>query len=304
LAKAEHADAAKINAKTAMAAKAKSQKAEAKAVKDFEALKSAKEAEIATAKKMILEIDQQLAELEEKHAQEVKELANTEEQLELDKTFLANLKKKCSQTDAEFDKRVKDRMTEIEAVEDTIGILNSDEAFANFGKTVFMQIAAEGQETMKARMKVVSLLRDVAAHSTNPRIALLMTSAQLDAFEKVKAEIDKMVAELTKQQAEEVDHRDYCVSEMNENERDTAATYDKKAKLEAIIAKSTDDSEASATVAGGAIQGDEVQRAVQVREVTSEAHIFQEAHLLRNIAATLHPALPTRQALDHQRTCQ
>merc|ERR1719301_170619 len=114
---------------------------------------------------------------------------------------------------------MKARLAEIAACEDAIKIINSDEAFANFGKTVgFLQIAAEGQEAMKARMKVVSLLRDVAVHSTNPRIALIMTSAQLDAFEKVKAEIDKMVAEMT------------------ENERDTAAEYDKKAKLEATIA--------------------------------------------------------------------
>merc|ERR1719336_2810278 len=48
--------------------------------------------------------------------------------------------------------------------------------------------------------------------------------------------IDEMVAELTKQQQDEVDHRDWCIKEMNKNKRDTAAAYDKKAGLETKMA--------------------------------------------------------------------
>jgi len=213
------------------------QEGEKKAAEDFAKLKLAKETELAAEKKLQVELDALLGEFKEKHANILLELENLIKLLADGKTFLAKLLKMCANADAEYEARMKARLAEIAACEDAIKIINSDEAFANFGKTVgFLQIAAEGQEAMKARMKVVSLLRDVAAHSTNPRIALIMTSAQLDAFEKVKAEIDKMVAELTKQQAEEVEQRDWCVSEMNENERDTAAEYDKKAKLEATIA--------------------------------------------------------------------
>merc|ERR1719330_863884 len=91
------------------------QKAEAKSKKEFEALEAAKEKEIAAAKKAVMEMDAQL---------------------ELDRTFLANLKEKCAMSGQEFDKRVEDRMAEIAAVQDTIKILNSDEAFDNFDKTV------------------------------------------------------------------------------------------------------------------------------------------------------------------------
>merc|ERR1719443_1337131 len=211
------------------------QEGEKKAAEDFAKLKLAKETELGAEKKLQIELEAHLSEFKTKHANILLELENLLKLLADGKTFLAKLRKMCAEADAEYEARMKGRLAEIAACEDAIKILNSDEAFANFGKTVLMQISAEDQESMMARKKVVSLLRDVAAHSTNPRIALLMTSAQLDAFEKVKAEIDKMVAELTKQQAEEVDHRDYCVKEMNENERDTAATYDKKAKLEATI---------------------------------------------------------------------
>jgi len=212
------------------------QEGEKKAAEDFAKLKLAKETELGAEKKLQIELEAHLSEFKGKHANILLELENLLKLLADGKTFLAKLRKMCAEADAEYEARMKGRLAEIAACEDAIKILNSDEAFANFDKTTFIQIAAEGQEAMKARMKVVSLLRDVASHSTNPRIALIMTSAQLDAFEKVKAEIDKMVAELTKQQAEEVEQRDWCVSEMNENERDTAAEYDKKAKLEATIA--------------------------------------------------------------------
>merc|ERR1719486_1901633 len=186
-------------------------------------------------KKLQIELEAHLGEYTQKHADIVLELENLLKLLADGKTFLAKLLKMCANADAEYEARMKARLAEIAACEDAIKILNSDEAFANFDKTTFIQIAAEGQEAMKARMKVVSLLRDVASHSTNPRIALLMTSAQLDAFTEVIAEIDKMVVELTKQQAEEVEHRDWCIKNLNENNRSTAAAYDKKASLEAKI---------------------------------------------------------------------
>merc|ERR1719330_1758156 len=112
------------------------QKAEAKSVKEFEALRAAKESEIASAKKAVTQMDAQLAAAGEKHAQAAQEFEDTQAQLELDRTFLAKLKEKCAMSGEEFDQRVKDRMAEIAAVQDTIKILNSDEAFDNFSKTV------------------------------------------------------------------------------------------------------------------------------------------------------------------------
>merc|ERR1719450_907950 len=114
---------------------ADAQAAEKKSVESFESLKVAKEEEIAASNKLVQEIDASDAALREKNAQENKELSDTEEQLGMDQTFLADLKEKCAASDAEFEKRMKSRLEEITAVEETIGILNSDEAFANFDKT-------------------------------------------------------------------------------------------------------------------------------------------------------------------------
>merc|ERR1719375_2132253 len=100
------------------------QKSEAKAKAEYESLKAAKEDEIETGRKLIVSIDQNIGEIQENYATEAKELQNTEEQLAMDEEFLKNLKEKCATMDADYDKRTKDRLTEIDAVTDTIKILN------------------------------------------------------------------------------------------------------------------------------------------------------------------------------------
>merc|ERR1719486_1615336 len=68
---------------------------------------------------------------------------------------------------------------------------------------------------------------------------MLEASAQLDAFTKVKALIDKMVGELAQQQKDEVAHRDWCIENLNTNKRETTAAYDKKESLQAQMADLT-----------------------------------------------------------------
>merc|ERR1719310_403226 len=214
------------------------QKTEAKAKAEYEALKAAKDDEIATGRKLIVSIDASIAEFQEKYAQAAKELEDTEEQLSMDTEFLKNLKEKCATMDADYDKRVKDRLTEIDAVTDTIKILNSDESFEAFDKMqapTFFQ-TNEASSMKERRQRAVSALQRAAALSGSPQVSLLAASAQLDAFTKVKELIDKMVAELTTQQKDEVDHRDWCIDELNSNKRSTAAAYDKKESLETEMA--------------------------------------------------------------------
>lgn len=248
---------------------------EADAVKEFEELKAAKEKEIKSGKELVIQLDDEFADFGEKKAQAFKDLEDTKAQLELDRTFLKNLEEKCAQTDEEFAKRVKDRNTEIEAVQDTIKIVNSDEAFDNFSKTVnsFVQLSggASAQEQQARLHHVSTMLAEVATRIQSPRLSLMATAAQLDAFTTVKAEIDKMVAELTKQQQDEIDHRDWCIKEMNENKRDTAAAYDKKESLETKIADLTKSietmtSEIDASTKEIAETQESMKRASEIRE--------------------------------------
>jgi len=213
------------------------QKAEAKAVEEFKALKESKLAEIDTAKKAIVQFDQDLARLGQTNAESLKELEDVEEQLGMDQEFLKNLQEKCANTDEEFEKRVKSRLEEIEAVEDTIEILNDDKAFAAFDKTSnsFLQVSSQQQEKAR-RAQAAAVLQKAARDTNQPKLALIAISAQLDVFTKVKEEIDKMVAELQTQQKDEIDHRDNCIESLNTNKRDQTAAYDKKSSLETKMA--------------------------------------------------------------------
>merc|ERR1719389_1199772 len=65
-----------------------SQEEELKSKTEFEALKAAKEEQIATAKKIIVECDAEIGALKEKHAMLLEEYEDTQYQLGLDKEFL------------------------------------------------------------------------------------------------------------------------------------------------------------------------------------------------------------------------
>merc|ERR1719163_1273316 len=138
---------------------------EEKATSNYKNMKAAKEDEMASLKKQIATYEQLLAETMEKHAAAAKELENTLEQLALDREFLENLRKKCAETDAEYERRMKGRLEEIAAVEDTIKYLNSDEAFANFDKTVntaFLQTGTTDQAEQAVRQRVEGVLQRAA----------------------------------------------------------------------------------------------------------------------------------------------
>lgn len=217
-------------------ARAQEQKAET----EYQELKVAKDEELSSGKKVVTELDEEHAANSEKYARALKEGQNTKAQLELDRAFLADLEKKCSQSDAEFNARVKSRNEEILAVEDAIKILNKDTSFDTFDKTVnmgFLQVSADATlKLQQRRQRAASLLAAAAANAGSPGLALLATKVQLNVFEKVQEDIEKMAALLQTQQRDEVEHRDWCIEEMNKNEGSTAAEEDKKAGLSAKVA--------------------------------------------------------------------
>jgi hypothetical protein len=223
------------------------QKAELKSKSDYEMLKAAKEEELAAGKAAVVQMDADLGEFGEKHAQAAQEYEDTQTQLGLDQTFLANLKEKCSASEAEFEKRQADRMEEIAAVADTVKILNSDQAFEVTGRSVsdpdsstFVAGTALLQKSSANEVQTrIERAASVLRRSKEPKLqqlALLAVAGGLDAFTKVKQEIDKLVVELGKQMEDEVAHRDWCTRELNTNTRETAASDDKRAGLETKIA--------------------------------------------------------------------
>merc|ERR1719298_21942 len=71
----------------------------------------------------------------------------------------------------------------------------------------------------KALNVLVKASKDLQA----PRLSTLAMKLKLDAFSKVKANIDDMVEKLKIESADEVKDRDFCIGELNTNDRQAAA---------------------------------------------------------------------------------
>merc|ERR1712113_988435 len=85
------------------------------------------------------------------------------------------------------------------------------------------------------RVEASKLLSSVAQKLQNPRLATLAVRVRLDAFTRVKKAIDDMVAQLLKEKADEIKHKDFCVDEFNTNQLQTEKKEREKADLIAKI---------------------------------------------------------------------
>ena len=92
-----------------------------------------------------------------------------------------------------------------------IEILTGDEA-KDAMDTTFSFVQVE-KATDKLRKQAAAVLRKIRS----PELAILATSVELDAFTKVKAMIDQMIATLKTQSADEVKKNNWCKEELQEN---------------------------------------------------------------------------------------
>merc|ERR1719473_1742883 len=198
------------------------------------------EDEIQAGQEQIETKTQELADTDEKLAQSKQDIEDTRASLAADEKFLAELKEKCQMTDQEWEERQKTRQEEMAAVSKALAILSSDDAHDTFTKTFnpeFVQTASSLHS--KRRDQAATVLSAAARKFQNPRLAQLATAVRLDAFTRVKKAIDDMVAELMKQKEDEIKHKDWCVDEMNTNERTTEMKNRDKDDLNAKIADLT-----------------------------------------------------------------
>merc|ERR1719311_117463 len=149
-----------------------------------------------------------------------------------------NLKETCQMTDQEYAERTKTRTEEIKAVSEALAILTSDDAHDTFSSTFNFLQEGESIESSK-REYAAKVLRDAAKKYSNPRLNMLASRARLDAFTKVKAAIDEMIAALLKEKADEIKHKDFCTEGLNTNERETELKQRDIDKLDATLGELT-----------------------------------------------------------------
>merc|ERR1719178_48539 len=146
------------------------------------------------------------------------------------------LKEKCSMTDSEWEERQKTRQLEMEACSKALAVLSSDDAHDLFTKTfnpAFVQ--TESAARSERRSKAAAVLSSVAKKVDSPRLSAIAARVRLDAFTKVKKAIDDMVAQLLKEKADEIKHKDFCVDEFNTNQLQTEKKDREKQDLIAKI---------------------------------------------------------------------
>merc|ERR1719324_373567 len=149
-----------------------------------------------------------------------------------------NLKETCQMTDSEWEERQKARQEEIQACSEALAILSSDDAHDTFTRTFNFVQTKSGLGKVDARREAAAnVLRAAALKAGKPQLATLAERVRLDAFTKVKAAIDEMIAALLKEKADEIKHKDFCTDGLNQNERAQELKARDIAELQAEIAE-------------------------------------------------------------------
>merc|ERR1719220_2274822 len=125
----------------------------------------------------------------------------------------------------------------MEAVSKALAILSGDDAHDLFTRTfnpAFLQSSSASHSDRRAEAS--KLLSTVAQKFRNPSLSTLAYQVKIDAFVRVKKAIDDMVAELLKEKADEIKHKDFCTDEFNTNQLQTEKKDREKSDLIAKIA--------------------------------------------------------------------
>jgi len=238
---------------------ASAQKNEAQALSDFNKLAAAKNAEISAATSQADNKAIELSDLMDKAAKAKEDIEATTNTLSEDEKYVAEAIQSCASEDAEYAKRTKVRNEEVKALSETLDILTGDEARSLFDKTInFLQVGIVQRSSSAvvaaqeaAKNKAFQRILKIAKSNKNWMLASLAVRVKLDAFTKVKAAMDKMLAELASQQKAEVAKYESCKKQIDATEdkvwddkvvkRDVAAKHKDLENTIATLTKDIDD---------------------------------------------------------------
>merc|ERR1719316_2225943 len=151
----------------------------------YEELMAAKEKEIAAATKAIEEKLQRQGDNGVAIAEMKNDLEETKEALEEDKKFLADLEKNCDQKKKEWAERQKTRSEEILAIQETIKILNDDDALELFKKTLpgptssLMQVDTTAKEVKSEALALIKDAQKKGRSNSLDLISLMLSSKKV-----------------------------------------------------------------------------------------------------------------------------
>jgi outer membrane murein-binding lipoprotein Lpp len=213
---------------------ANSQQEETANQKAYEDLKAAKEEELAAGTTSVETKTQERATADTKNAESKEDKEDTEESVAADTKFLADVKEKCANMDAEYAQRTKDRQLETEAVTKALSFLTSDEAQELFARTTAASFVQKQQASAR-REKIARAISRAGGHARDPRLSAIAMKVRLANFDEVKAKLQAMIDTLTKEKEEEIEKKDFCIEEFNKNSASTEKNTRDKDSLNAKI---------------------------------------------------------------------
>merc|ERR1719353_55138 len=253
----------------------KSNQEESAAQKSFEDLIAEKQKQIADWTAQVTDKEGQKAEKSTSLSENEELLAATQEQLKIDEDFFATAREQCKDKSDAWDERSRLRTEQLDGIEKALKILTGDEARETFAASAVRAqdtFGTEGERTMEStdvtkksvgdvlflqldesrvpRERAYNGIKRVMGHSKNlrlVRLAVAVRTAATGHFDEVIAEIDRMIAILAEEGQEDIDQRDWCIAEQNNqtNHKENleydisqlqakiTAAEEKKAKLEA-----------------------------------------------------------------------
>merc|ERR1719247_859317 len=227
------------------------EEAEASALQDFEALGAAKGKEIAAATSAIEDKTERVGKVAVDIVNAKQELVDTQEALEEDTVYLAELKKSCAEQTKLYDVIKKTRAEELSAIGATIKILNDDDALDLFKKTLpspgesllQMKASTHNMQRVRALLKQAASVQGLDEHSASAQVAQLMQLALAGkkvGFEKIIKMMDDMVVLLGKEQKDDEEQKAYCEAEFEKSEDESDDLKRKIKATESVIAEAED----------------------------------------------------------------
>merc|ERR1719386_385780 len=174
------------------------------------------------------------------------DLEGTQKSVAEDTEFKANLKKNCATKQKEWDERQKLRAQEIEAISETIEMLNGDDALELFKKTLPSAAAliqtstATRSQMRRAKSLIEKAMMTDKAHTVNRHLILAALKSGTGGFEKVNTMIDGMNEVLEGEQVSDDKQDVWCLAELDKAKDEAKATEQDVGDLSAAIDQQRD----------------------------------------------------------------
>jgi hypothetical protein len=193
-------------------------KAEEAGIVSYDEVIAARNRELEPIQAMVEEKMMRVGEIPVAIVQMKNDLGDTGEQIVEDKKFLADLDTNCATKQKFFEENVAMRGQEIQALADTIKVLNDDDALELFKKTLpgassFLQIS---ETTADMQGRAASALETVKGRNIGVDFIVLSLQGKAQGSDKIGKLIDDLTATLKKEGADDLKKKEYCARQFDE----------------------------------------------------------------------------------------